>query len=185
MSDRRQRGSDSKARHADSAIAAALAFFASFRDVAEIDYRAVPRADAARDPFGPPLEDAGAMRAGAHALRRGRLVRRTVKRASAVRQVGSRTPEKNEIAPRRSDSISIRPLRPESASRAPAACAQDDKKKPTPNDSMAPYDKRRTQKGKRFSPIKRFCPSCHSERRLPERRTFAERFAADQGARHW
>ncbi len=69
IGERRMRGSDEKARHGDSAIAAALAYYASRADVAEIDYRpAVALARPARDPFGaPPDEDAPA------ATRRARL----------------------------------------------------------------------------------------------------------------
>ena len=43
VGDRRVRGSDHKSRHGDSAIAAALAYFASRQDVAEIDYRPASR----------------------------------------------------------------------------------------------------------------------------------------------
>src|SRR5207249_8509378 len=58
VGDKRSRGSDQKMRHGDSAIAAALAFFASRMDVAEIDYRPAPRVPAPRDAFGrPPDED--------------------------------------------------------------------------------------------------------------------------------
>jgi phage FluMu gp28-like protein len=59
VSDRRVRGSDNKERHGDSAIAAALAYYASRRDLAEIDYRPALRAQVRRDPFAtPPDEDA-------------------------------------------------------------------------------------------------------------------------------
>ncbi len=58
VGERRMRGSDRKQRHGDSAIAAALAWFASRQDVAEIDYRSVswptPRR---RDPWGPPPDE--------------------------------------------------------------------------------------------------------------------------------
>ncbi len=66
VSDRRLRGSDAKARHGDSAIAAALAYFASRLDTAEVDYRPAARDSAsARDPFGaPPGEDAPANAGG-------------------------------------------------------------------------------------------------------------------------
>ncbi len=58
IGDRRLRGSDNKSRHADSAIAAALAYFASHQDFAEIDYRPAYRFEASpRDPFGPPPEE--------------------------------------------------------------------------------------------------------------------------------
>lgn len=71
VGDRRVRGSDNKERHGDSAIAAALAYYASRRDLVEIDYRPAPRAQARRDPFGtPPDEDAarsGRVRFGAGA----------------------------------------------------------------------------------------------------------------------
>ncbi|HVN28208.1 MAG TPA: hypothetical protein VMT64_06960, partial [Candidatus Binataceae bacterium] len=60
VGDRRVRGSDNKSRHGDSAIAAALAYFASHRDVAEIDYRAVSIAAHPRDPWGAPPEEDGA-----------------------------------------------------------------------------------------------------------------------------
>lgn len=56
---RRMRGSDHKSRHGDSAIAAALAYFASRQDVAEIDYRPASLIEMRRrDPWGgPPDED--------------------------------------------------------------------------------------------------------------------------------
>ena len=59
VGDRRMRGSDRKSRHGDSAIAAALAYFASRQDVAEIDYRPISMIEARRrDPWGaPPDED--------------------------------------------------------------------------------------------------------------------------------
>jgi len=58
VGDRRMRGSDRKSRHGDSAIAAALAYFASRQDVAEIDYRAVSRSiPHRRDPWGPPPDE--------------------------------------------------------------------------------------------------------------------------------
>jgi phage FluMu gp28-like protein len=57
VSDRRVRGSDNKERHGDSAIAAALAYYASRRDIAEIDYRPALRAQVRRDPFGPPPDE--------------------------------------------------------------------------------------------------------------------------------
>jgi hypothetical protein len=45
-------------RHGDSAIAAALAYFASRQDVAEIDYRSVSMLELRRrDPWGPPPEE--------------------------------------------------------------------------------------------------------------------------------
>ncbi len=56
IGERRMRGSDQKARHGDSAIAAALAYYASRMDHAEIDYRpAVTRRG--RDLFGAAPED--------------------------------------------------------------------------------------------------------------------------------
>jgi phage FluMu gp28-like protein len=69
IGERRTRGSDEKARHGDSAIAAALAYHASRMDVAEIDYRpAVARTARPGDPFGvAPDEDRGP------AIRRARL----------------------------------------------------------------------------------------------------------------
>jgi phage FluMu gp28-like protein len=59
VGDRRMRGSDHKSRHGDSAIAAALAYFASRQDVAEIDYRPASLLELRRrDPWGaPPDED--------------------------------------------------------------------------------------------------------------------------------
>jgi phage FluMu gp28-like protein len=57
VSERRVRGSDNKERHGDSAIAAALAYYASRRDVVEMEYRGVARAEKNRDRFG---EDEGA-----------------------------------------------------------------------------------------------------------------------------
>jgi phage FluMu gp28-like protein len=58
IGDRRMRGSDNKSRHGDSAIAAALAYFASRQDVAEIDYRPVSLVThRERDPWGPPPEE--------------------------------------------------------------------------------------------------------------------------------
>jgi phage FluMu gp28-like protein len=70
VGERRVRGTDLKPRHGDSAIAAALAYFASRLDTAEIDYRPAPRLNArARDPFGAaPTEDRVAGASG-----RGRL----------------------------------------------------------------------------------------------------------------
>ncbi len=70
IAERRTRGSDDKARHGDSAIAAALAYYASRMDVAEIDYRpAVAPGGRARDPFGAPSDEDG----GELAVRRARL----------------------------------------------------------------------------------------------------------------
>jgi phage FluMu gp28-like protein len=59
VGDRRMRGSDDKSRHGDSAVAAALAYFASRQDVAEIDYRSISQIELrSRDPWGsPPDED--------------------------------------------------------------------------------------------------------------------------------
>ena len=58
VGDKRMRGSDRKPRHGDSAIAAALAYFASRQDVAEIDYRPVSTLHARRrDPWGPPPDE--------------------------------------------------------------------------------------------------------------------------------
>jgi phage FluMu gp28-like protein len=58
VGDRRMRGSDHKSRHGDSAIAAALAYFASRQDVAEIDYRPVSLIELRRrDPWGPPPDE--------------------------------------------------------------------------------------------------------------------------------
>ncbi len=58
VGDRRLRGSDAKERHGDSAIAAALAYFASRLDVAEVDYRPVARLESrAHDPFAAAAED--------------------------------------------------------------------------------------------------------------------------------
>ena len=58
IGEKRMRGSDQKSRHGDSAIAAALAYFASRQDVAEIDYRAVSKIEQRiRDPWGPPPEE--------------------------------------------------------------------------------------------------------------------------------
>jgi phage FluMu gp28-like protein len=55
---RRMRGSDKKSRHGDSAIAAALAYFASRQEVAEIDYRSISRVrQRERDPWGPPPDE--------------------------------------------------------------------------------------------------------------------------------
>lgn len=74
IGERRMRGSDDKARHGDSAIAAALAYHASRVDVAEIDYlpAAAGMAGRTRDPFGaPPEEDGGAL-----GVRRANLFRR-------------------------------------------------------------------------------------------------------------
>jgi len=52
------RGSDNKSRHGDSAIAAALAYFASRQDFSEIDYRSTLRPESVhRDPFGAPPEE--------------------------------------------------------------------------------------------------------------------------------
>jgi phage FluMu gp28-like protein len=52
------RGSDRKLRHGDSAIAAALAYFASRQDVAEIDYRPISLLELRRrDPWGPPPDE--------------------------------------------------------------------------------------------------------------------------------
>ena len=63
MSERRA-GSDGKGRHGDSAMAAALAFFASRTDAGQIEYLPVQRVavkrefEARRNPFGgPPIED--------------------------------------------------------------------------------------------------------------------------------
>ncbi len=51
-------GAISKSRHGDSAIAAALAYFASRQDVAEIDYRSISRLrQHRRDPWGPPPDE--------------------------------------------------------------------------------------------------------------------------------
>jgi phage FluMu gp28-like protein len=58
IGDRRMRGSDAKSRHGDSAIAAALAYFASRQDVAEIDYRSAAKLEPRRrDPWGPPPDE--------------------------------------------------------------------------------------------------------------------------------
>jgi phage FluMu gp28-like protein len=58
VGERRMRGSDRKQRHGDSAIAAALAYFASRRDVPEIDYRSVSwPTSGRRDPWGPPPDE--------------------------------------------------------------------------------------------------------------------------------
>jgi phage FluMu gp28-like protein len=58
VGEKRMPGSDHKARHGDSAIAAALAYFASRQDVAEIDYRSISRLeDGRRDPWGPPPDE--------------------------------------------------------------------------------------------------------------------------------
>ena len=58
VGDKRMRGSDQKSRHGDSAIAAALAYFASRQDVAEIDYRPISRIEPRRrDPWGPPPDE--------------------------------------------------------------------------------------------------------------------------------
>ncbi|HLI78345.1 MAG TPA: hypothetical protein VKV03_00095 [Candidatus Binataceae bacterium] len=58
VGDRRMRGSDHKSRHGDSAIAAALAYFASRQDVGEINYRSVSGpALRRRDPWGPPPDE--------------------------------------------------------------------------------------------------------------------------------
>ncbi len=58
IGDRRMRGSDHKSRHGDSAIAAALAYFASRQDVAEIDYRPISLLGMRRrDPWGPPPDE--------------------------------------------------------------------------------------------------------------------------------
>ena len=78
VGDRRMRGSDRKSRHGDSAIAAALAYFASRQDVAEIDYRPISMAEARRrDPWGPPPdEDSIVGEPWAVAVRGGRVVRR-------------------------------------------------------------------------------------------------------------
>ena len=58
VGDRRVRGSDNKSRHGDSAIAAALAYFASRQDFAEMDYRPTSRLEnIRRDPFGAPPEE--------------------------------------------------------------------------------------------------------------------------------
>jgi phage FluMu gp28-like protein len=58
VGDRRVRGSDNKSRHGDSAIAAALAYFASRQDFSEIDYRSASRLESVhRDPFGAPPEE--------------------------------------------------------------------------------------------------------------------------------
>jgi phage FluMu gp28-like protein len=55
VGERRMRGSDRKSRHGDSAIAAALAYFASRQDVGEINYRSISRLELRRrDPWGPP-----------------------------------------------------------------------------------------------------------------------------------
>jgi len=60
----RRAGADGKGRHGDSAMAAALAFFASRADAGQIAYLAAPRSakghnfDGRIDPFGaPPAED--------------------------------------------------------------------------------------------------------------------------------
>jgi phage FluMu gp28-like protein len=55
-------GKDGGKRHGDSAIAAALAYYASRAEVAgEVDYRSIPRSrwkgDSARDPFGAPANE--------------------------------------------------------------------------------------------------------------------------------
>ncbi len=58
VGDKRMRGSDNKKRHGDSAIAAALAYFASRQDVAEIDYRPISLIELRRrDPWGPPPDE--------------------------------------------------------------------------------------------------------------------------------
>jgi phage FluMu gp28-like protein len=58
VGDRRLRGSDHQSRHGDSAMAAALAYFASRQDVAEIDYRPISKIEARRrDPWGPPPDE--------------------------------------------------------------------------------------------------------------------------------
>jgi phage FluMu gp28-like protein len=58
VGDKRARGSDRKSRHGDSAIAAALAYFASRQDVAEIDYRPISLIETRRrDPWGPPPDE--------------------------------------------------------------------------------------------------------------------------------
>jgi len=58
VGDKRVRGSDRKSRHGDSAIAAALAYFASRQDVAEIAYRPISTlASRRRDPWGPPPDE--------------------------------------------------------------------------------------------------------------------------------
>jgi len=55
---RRMRGSDRKSRHGDSAIAAALAYYASRQDVGEINYQAVSWPMLRRrDPWGPPPDE--------------------------------------------------------------------------------------------------------------------------------
>jgi phage FluMu gp28-like protein len=61
----RHTGADGKRRHGDSAIAAALAYFASRAEVTEIAYRAAPEArspllfERPSDPWGPPPPDDG------------------------------------------------------------------------------------------------------------------------------
>jgi phage FluMu gp28-like protein len=68
VGDRRARGSDNKSRHGDSAIAAALAYFASRQDVAEIDYRPALRTDLGRrDLFGGPPDDDAMVSRGSRA----------------------------------------------------------------------------------------------------------------------
>jgi phage FluMu gp28-like protein len=57
VGDRRMRGSDRQLRHGDSAVAAALAYFASRQDVAEIDYRAISTAPRPHNPWGPPPDE--------------------------------------------------------------------------------------------------------------------------------
>ena len=58
VSERRFRGSDHKSRHGDSAMAAALAYFASHQDVGEIAYRPISALRSRmRDPWGPPPEE--------------------------------------------------------------------------------------------------------------------------------
>jgi phage FluMu gp28-like protein len=53
VGDRRVRGSDNQSRHGDSAIAAALAYFASRQDVVEFDYRPASALELKRrDPWG-------------------------------------------------------------------------------------------------------------------------------------
>jgi phage FluMu gp28-like protein len=57
VGDRRMRGSDRQLRHGDSAVAAALAYFASRREVGEIDYRAISMAPRPHNPWGPPPDE--------------------------------------------------------------------------------------------------------------------------------
>jgi phage FluMu gp28-like protein len=58
VGERRIRGSDHKARHGDSAMAAALAYFASRQDVGEIAYQSISaRGSRPRDPWGPPPDE--------------------------------------------------------------------------------------------------------------------------------